>query len=144
MKIKENQITVYWSGEFMGSINKQEGTLIQHGTRKYAQYNNAPFVEMVPAGKRKGIRISREYNPFILILEGTGHPDPQSMWGEITSSSPGITVRQAKYSSFDDRWETDFDQMIDGYVAQNNVKVIADYRHTKGFSSYDRFQSKVA
>ena len=140
MKNKENQITVYWTGEFFGSVIKKEGTLIEHGTRKYAQYNNAPFVKMIPARKRNGVMIAKEYNPFILVLEGVGHPEPEGMW---KSSQPvnGVTVTESRYSSFDDRWVTDFDKMIDAYVAENKVKVIADYRYTKGFSSHSKTMS---
>lgn len=143
MKKKENQITVYWTGEFFGSVIKKEGTLIEHGTRKYAQYNNAPFVKMIPAGKRNPVLIAKEYKPFILVLEGTGHPEPQSMWKESNTPVAGVTVTEAKYSSFDDRWDTDFDKMIDAYIEEIGVNVIADYRHTKGFNSYDKFLSKT-
>ncbi len=105
MKTKENQITVYWGGDFFGSVLKKEGTLIEHGTRKYAQYNNAPFVKMIPTRKRNGIMISKDYKPFILVLAGVGHPDPQSMWKD-SKVDGAVKVTESKYSSFDDRWES--------------------------------------
>ena len=36
-KVIREKITVYYSTEFMGSIAKVEGYLIEHGRRKYAQ-----------------------------------------------------------------------------------------------------------
>lgn len=135
MKQKANQITVYWPGSFFGSINKTEGTLIEHGTKEYAQYKNAPFVTMVPAKKRKPVVIRKDYKPFILVLAGTGHPEPQDMFVAGESNGLGVTSRISKYSSFDDRWETDFDQMIDKYIEEKKPVIVADYRHTKGFRS---------
>ncbi len=135
MKTKENQITVYWPGSFFGAIHKTEGTMIEHGTRPYAQYRNVPFVKLVPTGKRKPVMIQKDYKPYLLILDGVGHPDPQDMFIDGDESSLGVTSKISKYSSFDDRWETDFDQIIDKHITESKPVVIADYRHTKGFNS---------
>lgn len=131
MKTKENQITVYWPGSFFGAIHKTEGTMIEHGTHPYAQYKNVPFVKLVPAGKRKPVMIQKEYKPYVLVLAGVGHPDPEDMFQDTDDEM----IRTTKYSSFDDRWETDFDQIIDKHIAESKPVVIADYRHTKGFNS---------
>lgn len=136
MRVKPNQVTIYSASEFMGNINRYEGTLIEHGAGPYAQYKNAPFVTFVPKKKRNAVKIRKGYKPFLLILEGTGHPEPPSMFGEAIVTLPVAgEMKESKYSSFDDRWETDFDAMIDKYIAESGTKVIADYRHTKGFNS---------
>lgn len=129
--------TIYTDSEFMGNIMKHEAKeLIEHGTKKYAQYNKAPFVKWIPLGKRKPVGITKSgSSPMLLILEGVGHPNPESMWGEGKKVGDA-TVTEVKYASFDDRWEKDFDTMIDKYIAESGAKVIADYRHTKGFNSH--------
>jgi len=137
----ENQqkVTIYTSSEFFGSFHKYVGKLIDFGTRKYAQYDNAPFVTFIPSKKRKARQILKSFQPMILILEGIGHPDPETIWGGSKKEND-VTVTQSKYSSFDERWSSDFDSLIDKYIQESGVNVIADYRHTKGFNSYTKPQ----
>lgn len=128
--------TIYTDSEFMGNIIKYEAReLLEHGTKRYAQYGNSPFVTWIPEGKRKPVGIVKSYQPTVLILEGVGHPEPDKMFADAPFTG-NVLVQEAKYASFDEGWEKDFDAMVDKYIAENNVKVIADYRHTKGFSSY--------
>lgn len=137
MKIMEAQkVTIYSSSEFFGSFNKYEGKLIDHGTEKYAQYNNAPFVKWIPSRKRNPVQLLKANKPMILVLEGIGHPAPDSLYNEPHYSNETVQVSKSRYSAFDEGWSNDFDLMIDKYIAENNVKIIADYRHTKGFDSY--------
>lgn len=77
-----NLVTMYIAGEFFGNIQKLECKLVAHGTKKYAQYNNAPFVNFIPKGKRSLRGVIKSFQPYILILDGTGHPEPETVWGE--------------------------------------------------------------
>jgi hypothetical protein len=118
------KVTIYIGGSF--GVSKHEATLIDHGRQRYAQYEAAPFVTFTPRGKRKARSWAQGYHPYLLILAGHGHPDPQA-W--LVPAAGGDQV--SRYSSCDPRWETDFDAQIDPYVAANPGVVVADYRHTK-------------
>lgn len=138
-KKDNNLVTIYSSG--MLGINKVEAKLVDHGTKKYAQYDNAPYVRFIPTRKRKVRGIQDGYKPYILILKGQGHPDLET-WKPATEPTPGVIVREALYSMCDARWDTDADTKLDAYIAESGAEVIADYRHTKGFNSHDRFSGK--
>ena len=126
--IKE-KITVYTTSEFMGNVQKYEGTLIDQGKMKYAQYDNAPFVSFVPKGKRNGCRIVKGYNPYILILKGWNHPTPEDMFeNSLGEKKDGVTIKKSKYLSFDDGFKTDFNNVIDDYIVKNPAVLLADYR----------------
>lgn len=123
------KITVYTTSEFMGTVQKYEGTLIDHGHMIYAQYDQAPFVSFTPKRKRNGIRIVKGYNPYILILKGWDHPEPEDMFGNSAGRlSNGVTIKESKYSSFDDGYKIDFNNVIDPYIAKNPAVLLADYR----------------
>lgn len=128
------QVTIYSDSEFGGCINKYEGKLIEFGTRPYAQYKKTPYVTFIPTRKRYPRQILKGYKPFILILDGVGHPQPPSAFNEPVIHGL-VTVYKSKYLSFDERYDTDFDTMIDKYIVESGARVIADYRHTKGFNS---------
>jgi hypothetical protein len=127
-KMEKQKITVYVTGEFMGNVQKYEGYLIDQGKMKYAQYDNAPFVSFTPKGKKNGVRIVKGYNPYILILKGWNHPEPQSMYGEPSTRENGVTVRASRYQSFDEGYKRDFNNMIDPYILKNQDILLADYR----------------
>ena len=129
-------VTIYRQSESFGNFVKDEGKLIAHGTRPYAQYKNAPFVNFIPKGKRKEIKLSKTYNPMMLVLEGHGHPTPEDLFSVNFSKTAEAEVKKAAYVSFDDRYNTDFDSFIDSYIEKSNAKIVADYRFTKGFNSY--------
>ena len=116
-----NKITVYTTSEFMGTVQRYEGTLIEQG----AQYENAPFVSFIPKGKRNGVRIVK----YILILKGWNHPEPEDMFGNsLGRFSNGVMIKESKYSSFDDGYKIDFNNVIDKYIAENPALLLADYR----------------
>jgi hypothetical protein len=137
-------VTVYVNSEFMGNINRVEGALMRFGTEKYAQYDNGVFVALIPKGKRNGIIYQRQSYATVLILEGHGHPSPDAMFTEKLPSAEGISVTTSKYASFDEGWVNDFDAMIDKYIAEKNPVVLGDFRVSKGFNPYDKFQNKVS
>lgn len=121
--------TIYTTSEFMGNVIKIECTLLDSGFRKYAQYENAAFVRYIPKGKRNETGFLKGYRPYILILEGHGHPEPDDMFVDLGKSETGLNVRQSKYMSFDTRYKTDFDAVIDSILPEKTV--LFDVRHTK-------------
>lgn len=123
MKKEKVKITVYTVSEFFGSVQRFEGYLVEHGKKKYAQYDQVPFVIFVPKGKRKAIQILKAYKPYLLILKGWNNPTPEDMFNESIKKE-GVTIKQSKYLSFDDRYKTDFDKIIN----EHQEKFIADYR----------------
>lgn len=132
------KVTVYKKNSMFGNINKIEMRLIEFGTHKYAQYNDAPFVAGIPKRKRKAIQMTESYKPYMLIVEGWDNIEPNGMFDGGKSTTNGeVTCSQAKYSSFDGGYESDFDEVIDKLIESGEVKVIADYR---GYDSYGTMQ----
>lgn len=121
--MEKQKITVYYTGEFFGSVIKKEGYLVEYGRREYAQYKNAPYVVFIPRRKRKAIRILKGYKPYILILNGWDNPEPNGMYGTETKKD-GVIIKKSTYTSFDDRYKSDFDRIID----KHKEKFLADYR----------------
>ncbi len=117
------EVTIYTTSEFFGSVVKYQGKLISHGTRQYAQYKDAPFVEYIPKGKRNIARIQKSYKPYLLIVKGYNTPDPQGMFAEAKANN-GVIIKESLYSSFDDRYKTDFDKILEN----SDIETIADYR----------------
>ena len=115
---KGKKVTIYTTSEFMGNVVKYEGKLVDYGTRKYAQYNTAPFVDFIPNGKRKTVRIQKTYKPYLLILSGTGYPEPEGM----CPAEGGMS----KYSSFDGGWKRDFNDLLE--KSTKPLAILADYR----------------
>ena len=102
--------SIYRSSEFMGNVIRQDCRDITITTGlKYAQYSDATKVEYTPTGKRKRCGIWLTYRPFMVVLKAEDAIDPASMFGSSTAEdNHGLTVERSQYSSFDDRWETDF------------------------------------
>lgn len=125
----KQKVTLYCKSAF--GIKKYEGKLIEHGTSPYAQYENAPYVVFIPKGKRNPRKFREGYKPFFLILAGWEHPEPDSALVDTEPTASGIMVARSRYASFDDSWQRDFNAMIEPYIADPNINVIADYR-TKG------------
>jgi len=121
--MKKQKITIYYTSEFFGSVQSIEAHLIEHGKRKYAQYDNAPFVKFIPKGKRKIRMIQKSFKPYLLIVKNWNMPKPDDMYGK-TEVKDNVIIRQSKYSCFDDKYKSDFDIIIDKY--KNDF--IADYR----------------
>ena len=127
----KEKVTVYYQSENFGGfgIRAVECFLLEHGTRKYAQYANAPYVTFIPKGKRKARQILLTYQPYLVIVEGWGHPSVELF--EKVSENSEVSVSKSRYSSFSPEWANDNDQLI----KENNLKIVADYRHSSGFRS---------
>ena len=123
----DQKVTIYTRSEFIGNIVRIEAKLIEHGRRQYAQYENAPFVKYVPKGKRNPRGLQGSFQPYILILEGWGHPEPASWLGDADDAG----MSSSRYASHDDRWQSDFDAIINPHI-EGGAVVVADYRYTAG------------
>ncbi len=123
--------TIYTTSEFFGSVVKHEGTIIDFGVKPYAQYDTAPYFKFVPKGKRKprGL-IKGDYSPYLVILKGYNHPDPASMYDDPRYSE-NLVVRESRYTSFDERYKTDFDTVLNKYLELNPGLILMDYRGTQ-------------
>ncbi len=126
----QKKVTIYSGGGMFG-ITRYEAKLVAHGTKPYAQYEAAPFVHFVEKGKRTTRGIVQGYAPFILILDGHGHPEPDEGFVDADISNTGMTCRRSRYASCDPRYQTDFNSLISGYLDANPGLVVADYRHSK-------------
>jgi len=121
------KVTIYSRSDFMGNIVKCEARLVEHGRRKYAQYDAAPFVKFIPKGKRKVRGILKGYNSYFVIIDGWGHPDPDSPWTELDHSGV-LPTQRSLYSSCDSRWVADFENKLGEYLTSEKVTLVADYR----------------
>ena len=120
---ENTKVTIYFQSEFGMGINAIEAKLVEHGTRKYAQYASAPFVKYIPKRARRVRMLQQSYKPSLLIVKGWNQPKPDSMFGEAVVRN-GVTVSRGRYSGFDPRWRQDFDAMM----TEQNVEIVADYR----------------
>lgn len=132
------KVTVYRKNSMFGNVVKTEMKLIEFGKAKYAQYNNAPFVAGIPKRKRKASLFRETYNPYMLIVEGWDNINPNGMYDEASKKTTGsglneVTVMRSSYISFDERYLSDFDAIVDKLIESDDVKVIADFR---GVDSY--------
>ena len=135
-KAIDQKVTIYYKGEFGMAVNKVEGRLKDFGTRKWAQYNNAAYVNMIPKRKRKVRGFMQTYNPYLVLVLGWDHADIKDGM-EVISDSPSMTVKQSRHMSFSDEWTNEADSVLDAYLEKEEVTVLGDYRETKGFSSYN-------
>lgn len=117
------KVTIYYGG-IMG-ISSVEAKLVEHGTRKWAQYAAAPYATFIPKRARKARTIQQSRNPNLLIVKGWNQPKPDGIYDEATTEvRNGFVCQRGRYASCDPRWQSDFDAMM----AAQDVEIIADYR----------------
>jgi len=119
---KQKQVTIYVSGEVFGNVQRHEGRLIEHGKRPYAQYKDAPYVDFIPKGKRKGVRIQKDYKPYLLIVEGEGPEMPDLFISDGSS-------KRTRYHSHAAEWREEADAILDPFIGANPERLIVDYRY---------------
>ena len=131
--------TIYFKSTF--GVTKQEVTLIKHGTMEYAQYSSAPFVEYKKKRARKITKLVQGYNPNILIISGWDQIDTTDAFNKEERCGPyGLVVKSSKYTSFDERYQTEFDEMIQPLIDSGKIDVIADYRN---HNSHNRYTNNI-
>lgn len=126
--------TLYRRGDFLGAIHKIEVRAISVTREKYAQYASAVHVEYIEPRQKRARMFVDSHKPSVLVLEGWGHPDPDSAFGSEEQAAPGVTLSRSRYSSCDPRWQSDFDAKIDAYITEKGARVIADMR---GVNTYE-------
>ena len=115
-------------------INKMEGRLCEIGTKKFAQYLNAPYIKIIPKHGRNEHRIIQSFNPYMLVLSGVGHPDIDDTMEVISDN-----VSRAKHSGFSPNWITEADELLNGYLSTKSPSIIlGDYRASNGFEIKER------
>lgn len=120
------KVTICWvspDGFGMG-VSVVEARLHEIGRRDYAQYTAVPYAIFTPKGARIKRKIQMSYQPYLVIVEGWGHDLKQDIWGENTSTSPDVEVRQARYSGHHSGWKTD----MNAKITAKNLKILADFR----------------
>ena len=133
------KVTVYTTGEFMGNIIKTEMRLIEFGLQSYAQYDGVPFVIGVPKRKRLPRKFLESYNPYILIVDGWGNPEPDGIYdgGTVLQDNSAITVTQAPRHTTGG-YGRDFDTAINKCIEDGSVTVIKDYRNFKTVNRFSK------
>lgn len=130
------KVTIYKSSG-MGNIIAIESHLKEFGFAPYAQYPAA--LQLVHRMKRKRSTYRNTYSPAlgspnVLVVKGWGQPAPASMWGS-SSTDGNVTVSRGRYSSCDDRWQGDFNKMIDQHIESGAVEVVVDTRGREAFQA---------
>ncbi len=130
------KVTIYSKSEFMGNIIATETKLESFTFRKYAQYSNA--LEVIHTPKRKRTKYRKIYTPCggspdILIVEGWNNPTPNGIYDESKTETKDtefgqVTISRSSYMSFDDRFQSDFDTMINKDIESGKIKVVLDVR----------------
>lgn len=119
--------TIYTTDGF-GCVTKIEvrGGSVEIGP--YAQYREALKVRYVPKGARKTRGFVKDYKPYVVVLEGHGHPTPNGMFDNgKRETTNGVTAVQSQYHAFDSRWVNDWEATLRSYLNDNpETQVVFD------------------
>ena len=127
------KVTVYYqSPEWGGPVKKLEGKIVEHGTKKYAQYNDSPYVVLFPKRKKRA-RILNIFgsDPYLLILKGWGQPEPPSPWETERDAGNGVTVQKMRHAMVCGPWCEEMNAFINPILESLPSEVLADYRVNK-------------
>jgi len=138
LRAKKATIYVETEGICLGNIRKIEVSEVEVLRKSWAQYPSAVQCRYKQPRQRKWRGYTEGYRPYLVVLEGWGHPDPDSPWVTVSESSD-VTVQKSRHSACSGEWGIDFDQKLAAYLEANpGVKVLGDYRHTTGCNPYDQ------
>lgn len=125
------KVTIYSQSEFGMGVRRCEAKLEDVRVHKYAQYERGITATFIPKGKRKARQLTQAYGPNMVILEGWGHPEPDSMFlpEEPSNVNPeDVMVARGRYSACDSRWQSDFNGKLAAHVERTGAKVLYDFR----------------
>lgn len=128
--LKAGKATLYLQTEgiCLGNILKVEVREVEVLRKPWAQYPAAVCCRYKQPRQRTWRGYTGGYKPYLVVLDGWDHPDPQSPW-ETVSDSPDVAVSRARHSSCSDGWTNDFDGWLAAYLEANPaVEVLGDYR----------------
>jgi hypothetical protein len=136
--LKHGKATLYFQGRgLIGNVQKVEVREVEVLRRQWAQYPGAVDCRFKAPRQRNWRRYTEGYRPYLVVLDGWGHPDPQGPF-DVISDEDGCTVSEARHSFASDGWTTDFDGWLAAYLeATPSATVLGDYRHTTGCNGYD-------
>ena len=137
--LKHGKATIFLqqSGFLLGSVVKVEVREIEVLRRQWAQYPGAVYCTYKEPRQKRSRRYIEGYHPYLVVLDGWGHPEPDSPWVNEHESN-GCTVSEGHYSGCSAGWTSEFDQKLSVYLATHpEVKVLGDYRHTTGLDTSD-------
>jgi hypothetical protein len=101
-------VTLYTSGMFGISATACKTLKVTTGVR-YAQYNDAIRVEYFEPRKRNGRRLILDYKPWLRVVDTANAIRPAD---PLIHTGSGAKV--SRYSSFDPRYVTDFEDALIG------------------------------
>lgn len=81
--VYDRPVTVYLRGEFLGNVHRIECRSLKVTIRPYAQYESAIHLEWIGKGQRRARGTVLSYSPWGLVLDGHGHPAPDSPWEHV-------------------------------------------------------------
>lgn len=102
------KVTLYTVNDLFGNVVKREIKMTSLEYKNYAQYENLLHVQGIPKGKRKEyLWRSQGRHAFFIVVEGWGHPEPDSMFGESRVEN-GLTFSESRYLSHSPEYLKDF------------------------------------
>lgn len=123
----KGKCTIYIRG--MMGVHRVEANLAVLERGPYAQYRNALHLRFLEKRKRHQRVAEFGYKPYILILEGWGHPEQDDPMVEIPGDAGSkVVVSRSRYLSCGPRYQSEFDAKIDAYIAARKPRVLADER----------------
>lgn len=106
--------TLYLRGELLGIVKYEVRSLTVTTGVLYAQHHDAVRVCFVPKGKRKTRSTVLTHNPYVIVVDGWGVSlTPDNPFGAPACGASGVIIAKSRYSSFDPRWESDFDALLE-------------------------------
>ena len=137
------EVTLYYYEMFLGTqFGMVEGKLLDHGFSQKPLSQGAPFVTYLPHGKRKPRKLTGDRgNSYIVVLRGTGYPDPPAPFtvrgGRDAGKVNGIALASGgsdckRIYAFDEHTQSAFDPryraVFDSFINRFSDRIIADYR----------------
>lgn len=100
-----NKVTIYCKAPG-GCIARTEGYFVR------VEEHNCPGggadVVFIKKGGRLECTVMSFYSSFWMVVDGWGHPDPDSLFLAAERSESGVETARGRYRSCDPRWIADF------------------------------------
>lgn len=132
-ELTKQKVTIYFQGAF--GTQKIEAREWGFSYGKYAQYSNACNIAFKQPRKRKSRLLRETSHPSAVVVEGWGHPDPQSPWTQPEETATGCIVRKSRHSCFSPEYGREFNGWFDRYVAESNANVLLDNRQNNAYQA---------
>lgn len=135
--IKTKKAATLYIQSKLGNIYKVEAREVEVLRRQFDKWPSAVDCHFKAPNKKNWHRYRQGYRPYLVILDGWGHPNPPPEWIDIKEDSE-CSVSQTRHSSCSEQWIANFDVWLSNYLKNNpSVKVLGDYRYTTGCNTHD-------